>query len=292
MNKLQQAQANATKRLRTDEPGRMAEEGAGSVPVYLCRHCGARLPLDDETARSLAPWFPPGNSRWPCPDCAQRRHEDQRRRTQEQAEAARQAERARIAGDMPAILGERGVPLKWRGARLDQCPDLPNPLVDAARLWAHQPEGIVLITGPVGSGKTYLAVAMLAAVMDAYSIPAAHCRYVGERVYLDGLKAGFGRDDEAPRYAPPDDPRRAAVLVLDDIGSAYLTDWGRSEVAGLIEVRHGGGLATILTSNLTLDQIASTIDARTASRIAESGYLWRLSGQDLRRHGSVKDATA
>ena len=131
---------------------------------------------------------------------------------------------------------------------------------------------------------------MLAEAMLAGSVPAAACGYIGERAYLDDLKAAFDRDGETPQYLPAGHPRKAKLLALDDLGSGYGTDWARAELAALIEHRHAEGLATIITSNLSLDELASAIDPRVASRIGEYGTVWVLAGRDLRRSGTLRPA--
>ena len=73
-------------------------------------------------------------------------------------------------------------------------PDLPAGLVAKVRAWAAQPQGTFLLFGLPGSGKTWLAVAALRHVLAEGLFAPATVRFIGERAYLDGLKAGFARD--------------------------------------------------------------------------------------------------
>ncbi|HUU21784.1 MAG TPA: ATP-binding protein [Phycisphaerae bacterium] len=287
---LRSVQARARERMNRDNPEPVAPPEPAAPPVFTCRECGERLPMDEDTARSLARWFPEGHSRWPCRKCDEVKKEAAREAREQAVIRARLAEGERIRNDLPGALASCGVLPLWRGASLNSCPDIPERLIDLAREWAHDPDGIVFISGPVGSGKSWLAVSMLAEAMLVASAPPAACRYISERGYLDHLKATFDRDGATPSYPPANDPSKATLLILDDCGSGYLTDWGRDAVAGLVEHRHGEGLPTIITSNLMLDDLASTIDGRTASRISEHGHLWELSGRDLRRSGRLGPA--
>ena len=116
-------------------------------------------------------------------------------------------------------------------------------------------------------------------------------RFVCEDEYLRSLRASFDADD-APmsgRDLPGDDPRRAPFLAFDDLAATRLTAWGAGEVAGLIARRHGEDLPTLITSNLSLEEIASALDARTASRLAEDRQVFAFpAARDLRITGTLR----
>jgi len=270
------------------------DEGPPPEPVDLaCRFCGGRIPFpsDRNNRRVVTAWNdlatqPP---RFACKVCAEA---EKQRRDREAAEAIianRQADVDAVRANLPAALARCGVPAHWRGASLGECVDLPGKLVEAARQWAESPFGIVLLYGPPGAGKSYLAVAMLRAVLESGTLPPASCRYIAEREFLDELKAGFDPDAKpiSPRLLPPDHPRRVGLLLYDDMGAARQTDWSRGEVAALIEHRHADGLPTIITSNLDLPELSKAIDGRISSRIAEYGQVWQFPSRDLRITGTL-----
>jgi len=285
---LRRVEANARRRVETEAPKAMGSAAPAEPPVFVCRVCGKRVPIVGDGARNLGRLLSGKELHGVCRACGKAETEREREAEQRRAVELQRAEAERIRADPPGVLAGCGVPAAWRGASLDRCPDLPVKLVDAAREWSLDPIGIVLIGGAVGSGKTTLAVGMAREALLAGSASPGTTRYVGERAYLDALKAAFDADGETPRRPDPRDPTRARLLVLDDVGSAYLTPWGRGEIAGLIERRHGEGLPTILTSNLPLDALASAIDQRVASRIAEWGNVWALTTRDLRRSGTAR----
>ncbi|MFB3892044.1 MAG: ATP-binding protein [Phycisphaerae bacterium] len=220
--------------------------------------------------------------RFSCPACLAA---DRKRLRQAQADserAARERALAAVRADLPGALARCGVPEHWQAATLDNCPDLPAKLVEAARKWAAAPEGMVYLFGPPGAGKSWLAVAMLRAVLESGRLSPADCLYVGERSYLDRLRATFNGAHVSPRLLPANHPCRVALLLFDDLGASRLTDWGKGEIAGLIEGRHADGLPTICTSNLDPAQLAQAVDARVASRIAESGRMYVFPSRDFR----------
>ena len=71
-------------------------------------------------------------------------------------------------------------------------------------------------------------------------------------------------------------------LVLDDLGVEKPTEWVKKTLSYIIYERDNMFKPTIITSNLSLDDIASHIDRRTASRIAGMSRIIRLQGPDWR----------
>jgi len=216
-----------------------------------------------------------------CDECVEAR--EQRRR--ETREAEYQAAVDAVRADIPGALASCGVPPRWRHASLDECPDLPVDLVEAARGWAGSPREALFLHGPPGSGKTWLAVSILARVFDGGVLLPREVKFIGERAYLEHVRASFGTPG-VDRCLSSSHPRRARLLLLDDLGAGRGTDWVRDEVAALIEARHAAQLPTVFTSNLALDSIARMIDSRVASRLGEAGQVWEFPGKDLRIRAS------
>ena len=219
-----------------------------------------------------------------CPGCQQA----QERRADEERQ---QQVLAGIRADLPGVLAKIGVPARWRLASFAETPDLPARLVETVRSFAEAPEGMLFLYGPPGCGKTYLAAASLRHVLEAGLLEPAGCRFVSERDYLDGLKQAMDRaaGPTSARSLPAMDPRRARLLIYDDLASSRLTDWARGEVAGLVEARHAEALPTIVTSNLGPDELARELDPRVASRIAETRLMLQFPrDRDLRVSGSIR----
>ncbi len=273
-----------------------------------CVECGKQVTVPRFIRRPL------------CDHCLAEQQETERRQEEAERELRRQdAEAARLAAerdrqltvdrivsDMPGVLAHVGVPERHQEASLDACPDLPSKLVAKARCWAAKPSGILFLSGPPGAGKTYVAVGILRAVLvgligqplsdkcrtsddariELSSRAESGCGFISEREYLEARR---------PTSDGPSGNSRpwscyAQFLTIDDFAATRLTPWGKDEMAGLIEDRYRKSLPTAITSNLDLNQIASAIDARIASRIAESRQVWTFPACDLRLAGSIRDS--
>jgi len=223
------------------------------------------------------------------------RADEQRRRERQQREAEhrrREAALAAVRADLPAALTRCGVEKHWLAASFDLCPDLPLELVVTARRWAAEPMGILYLhSAAAGTGKTWLATAILRRILQLGLYSPAACRYIAERDYLDGLKAAFDKGDGSgeisPRRLPGNHPRRVGLLFYDDLGSERQSGWTRSEIAKLIEGRHAAELPTVITANIPPDGITEAVDGRVASRIAEYRMMLEFPQRDLRAHGKL-----
>jgi DNA replication protein DnaC len=250
-----------------------------------CRACGRIVSLPRLPGR-----FGLNLKTTTCRDCIEA--ERQRREAQErqEAQARRRAALQAVRADLPGVLARCGVPLAWRESDFANMPDLPAGLVAKVRAWAAAPQGMFLLFGLPGSGKTWLAVAALRYVLAEGLFAPAAVRFIGERAYLDGLKSGFARDGApvATRALPANDPRRVPLLAFDDLCSTRATDWTVGELAALVEDRYAQGLPTIFTSNVSPDALGAALDGRIVSRIAESRLMLQFPPRDLRTSGRLK----
>lgn len=74
-------------------------------------------------------------------------------------------------------------------------------------------------------------------------------------------------------------------LVLDDLGMGERSDYVPDIVYIVIDKRIDLGKPTIITTNLSLEQISNSIDRRLASRLSSFEFI-ELQGKDLRIEGN------
>lgn len=71
-------------------------------------------------------------------------------------------------------------------------------------------------------------------------------------------------------------------VCFDDLGAEKLTDAKRENLYYIIDTRYRNELTTIITSNLTIEEL-SDHEPRLASRLAEMGKILHFTGQDYRK---------
>lgn len=154
--------------------------------------------------------------------------------------------------------------------------DVDRSNVASCREFAAKGRGFLVMLGPVGTGKSHLAVAVMRAREDARRM-----MFVTQSRLLRKLRDTYRSDaaeDPVKRYAG------ASLLVLDEVG---LSAGGRDELPMLHEIlsaRHGSrSKPTVMTSNLPRDEFMAAIGERMADRIRQSGAaLLFFSGESMR----------
>ncbi|KGP75939.1 ATPase AAA [Desulfosporosinus sp. Tol-M] len=136
----------------------------------------------------------------------------------------------------------------------------------------------ILFTGPVGSGKTFLAASIANELLDAQ----LQVLFLVVPDLLDELRATY--KSEINEIDLLDSARTIPILILDDLGAHNYTDWTRNRIYSIINYRMNELLPTIITSNLSLDEMEDYIGVRTTSRIIQSSRIFRLSVEEDIRH--------
>lgn len=130
-----------------------------------------------------------------------------------------------------------------------------------AHQFAIDGKGFLFFTGALGDGKSFLAVAALRA--------AGRGMFITHNDMLFALRKGYG-DPKAEDIL--ERAIECELLVLDDVG---LSTGGRDDIPMLhhvLSTRHDFQKRTIVTSNLTLNEVYRTLGDRMAQRFAQSQY--------------------
>jgi len=146
------------------------------------------------------------------------------------------------------------------------------------------------VFGMPGRGKTHLAIAILRHLMTNIYCRTGRVRslkYSHVNDMLLDIKGAFSRgtgeteEDMIDRYSCPDG------LILDDFGVAKKSDWVVQTIDTIIDRRYRDGKICVITSNLSLDELAAKLDDRIASRITEMCMVVHMVGQDRRAEKAV-----
>lgn len=180
---------------------------------------------------------------------------------------------------LPAVAAERaGIPERYRSARLDTLEVRAGNAVaiESARGWAGESSVVIASrTEPgdalYGTGKTHLACAMLTEQLRR----ARPARFIAAPDYFERLKRLMDSEDGSPQ-AYADYVAAEPLLCLDDLGKERLTDWSRAQMFALIDARYRQRLPTIITTNVTYDDIERALGGALADRLNDA--LWVFVG--------------
>jgi len=130
------------------------------------------------------------------------------------------------------------------------------------REWTGDDGEMAFIFGGPGTGKTHMAVATALRWINARGWG---CKFVVVSDWLQDIKTGFNDQTAANALHRA---REAKLLIFDDLGAEMATDWVRDTVYSVINHRYNEMKPTLVTSNLTPDEISSKYHDRLASRLA------------------------
>lgn len=175
--------------------------------------------------------------------------------------------------------------------RLDYYPDEPGPngvsprshmklVRDICQGYAARFEcsGVknLFLSGSPGLGKTFLSACIARVVSErGYSVVYDTAIHVFGRFEAEK----FGREENGStlRYLKCD------LLILDDLGSELTTPFIQSALYELVNTRLITGKHTVISSNLSLRDIALRYSGQVSSRIAGEYRLLEFWGEDIRK---------
>ena len=147
---------------------------------------------------------------------------------------------------------------------------------EAARAFAKNPNGWLLLIGNYGCGKTHLAAAI------SNEAVRRHIKTLFTIVpdLLDHLRASYAPDSPVRYDERIEGVRTVYLLILDDLGTENASPWAGEKLYQIINYRYNYRLPTVITTNRDLDQI----DARIRSRIVDRNLCRRtlIKAKDYR----------
>ena len=151
-----------------------------------------------------------------------------------------------------------------------------------ARRFPDYPLHNLLLSGGTGLGKTFLSGCIAREVSGrGYSV--VYDTAISLFSTFEAKK--FSRDLGQERQAR-DDTRRylnCDLLILDDLGSELTTPLAQSTLYEVVNSRLQGGKHTIISTNLSMEQIGARYTPQVVSRLAGAYQELTFYGDDIRR---------
>lgn len=106
--------------------------------------------------------------------------------------------------------------------------------------------------------------------------------FVTVAILLLMLRESFQKDAERSEADIIRQFTRARLVVLDDLGAEKTSEFALQSLYIIIDKRYSEMRPTIITSNLSVDEISEKVGDRIASRIAGMCKVIELKGKDRR----------
>ncbi len=190
----------------------------------------------------------------------------------------------------------------WLDIFMKEC-DVPSAFIDAKETdMEAEMVGLLkssqsyFITGNVGVGKTHLAVALIRKYIShikpyyddqrkEYMLDINHSAlpvFIEVPELLLRIRASYHKDSYETEMDIVDRYTYAPLLVLDDLGVEKASDFSTLMLYLIINRRCSNELTTIITSNLSIDEINERLSTRIGSRIKGMCKIIGMTGHDRR----------
>ena len=139
--------------------------------------------------------------------------------------------------------------------------------------------GNLLFIGKTGLGKTHLSLAIAGQVAKkGYGVLYTSTQGIvdrSERVRFD--RGATQEDRDFVQMAP-----RCDLIIIDDLGAEFSTAFSQSVLYNILNDRITADLPTIISTNLTPEQLSASYADRIASRILCGSVIYGFLGKDIR----------
>ena len=202
----------------------------------------------------------------PCPTC-----EALRLKAQQDAEEARKAEL--LAARLEEYVRRAAIPARFSDKTLDsfkaEAPAQREALKVARAYLARFEENYragrgLVFAGPPGTGKSHMTAAILRGVMPRFASVYVTCSDYIRAIRSSWKGEGDSEDEVLRRYTS------VSLLAIDEIGVGFNTDGERKHLFDLLDHRYREMKPTILLSNLTAEEMKTSLGERIFDRLTEN----------------------
>ncbi len=138
----------------------------------------------------------------------------------------------------------------------------------------------LFIYGTVGTGKTFMSIC----IADELLRKGRSVIYFSSPRLFEMLgEYAFDYNAKQELRAIYEDLYECELLVLDDLATERVTVFVLSELLTILNERDNRKKSTIITTNLSLEELQKTYSDRIFSRVTSNFKLLKLSGPDIRK---------
>lgn len=208
-----------------------------------------------------------------CPECSRRRQ------AQEESEERAEQQRQAVAARLERLLGQALVPLRFKTKTFENyAASTPGQktALNACRSYAdsfasHLEAGrCLMLLGHVGNGKTHLAAAVAGVVVEQHR---RNVLYTTVSRVCQQVKASYSKEASQSEREALDIFRAPDLLILDEVGASYGTDFERMVMFEVINARYEDLKPTLVISNLSAPDLVTALGERTVDRLREAGGI-------------------
>ncbi|HKD14155.1 MAG TPA: ATP-binding protein [Candidatus Angelobacter sp.] len=121
----------------------------------------------------------------------------------------------------------------------------------------------LLLIGPIGVGKTHLAVGIMQELIRSKGVPCLFCDY---RELLKEIQNSYNPTVQTTELEILRPVFEAEVLVLDELGAVKPTEWVWDTVSHILNTRYNNKRTTIITTNFSDHAAGQMSGPRAAAR--------------------------
>lgn len=139
--------------------------------------------------------------------------------------------------------------------------------------------GNLLLVGTTGTGKTHISTAIARDVISqGFDVLYDSAQNIIADFETDKFKSGYGPyTPKADKYLECD------LLIVDDLGTEFSSQFSTSCIYNLLNTRQNKGLATIISTNLSARELQERYEDRITSRIVGADTrILQFVGKDNR----------
>jgi DNA replication protein DnaC len=139
----------------------------------------------------------------------------------------------------------------------------------------------LLLIGKTGTGKTHISTAIAREIISqGFDVVYDSAQNIVADFEADKFRSGYGTESRSEKYLECD------LLIIDDLGTEFSSQFTVSCLCNLINTRANRAMATIISTNLSAEELARKYEDRIYSRLVGVGTrVLVFEGRDRRIFG-------